>query len=907
MKKLIIACAFIIGASLNTLAVYAQSASVDFASGADMSQIHAAVGDIVTEPSETAVNGVNVWHIGSTVWSDENLYLDINDELADSFGKQDDIYLDVVYYEDSSSRDSSFFEVRYRTPDGAESRSETVMSNGTGKFVTERIKLSQAVLDNSMGGSDLVLTTRSWKYGYAQSGVKLKSITVTDSGETAPVRGSITTDNLGNIFFDDDDNCAFKVSLTNFDDKDQSARCVLSVKDEDKIISTHERTISVPPGASISYYVDYESRRYGAYTAELEVFSGSGSYTSECGFSFCRAADNSKNEKMGVCVHLSEAEREPERSMLLASKAGFGSVRDEIRWADYEKTAGRYELTASHKKMLLEARNNGMKILVVLGFGNTLYSDFENTIPTSDEELAAFYRYVYALVTELEEDFGDVVEAYELWNEPNNQTFNEGMKASGADYAHLAETARRAMDDAGSKRTLIGLAMTGIHDPEYVDWCRDAYAAGLGDYIDASSMHPYYLTMSPESFDLTARMDILRDIAEEYGANREVWITEHGWATVRSIPERTQAMYLVRSAALALSDQEFGKYYVYQLQDGGNMPNEREHQYGLVRKWCDTEVPYEAKKAYSALCCFNAITSGRKHVATETVGECIRYRFENDTGEKLHIVFNQDDIPIEYIPAQIPKNMTMTVYDMYGNEIDAGEGISVDGEPIYITYNWQEDYESLTAVQSDDGGNITVYSGCAEGETAEVIVFRNGTSLEDVKRSPENNVLYFNTVKISDRYFSDTFRINGFSGIASITVHYPDTDQYEYAELELWAPQSYELSAGVLTCMVNIDKPYDAYLAEYRNGVLTKVVKYTDEYKTELDEKTDKAVMYLWEMGTMEPICGSLVINNTEGSEAAISVIKQMQAAAGEESSIRDMQTLTWSYAYQKQERRYDQ
>ena len=858
----------------------AKTYSLSFSPSPDMSDIRASVGDKITSPSVSAVNGESVWHIGSTVWSDENLYLDVNDSFAAGLSELEDIYIDVRYYDDNTAG-NAFFEIKYKTPDGIEQRSEAVMCTGSGQFKTSRLTLSQAVFDNSFDGSDIVLTTRSWKYGYAQHGIKLAQISVSGSGTAAPVRGELETDSLGNIFFDTDGGCSFKISLHNYDGAARNARCVLTLKDGENTLGVSERTVSVPPCGDTAFYMEYEPKLYGAYTAELTVYSGGGEYSIERDFSYCRDAYNAKNDRMGICVHMGDTERDAQRSMLLTAKAGFGSVRNALLWADYEQKKGVYALTSVQTELLEEAKANGLRVLAMLGFSNELYTETESDIPRTYGERDAFYDYVKALVTELEEKYGDTIEAYELWNEPNNKTFNNGMKATGADYAALAQTARKALDDAGSSKKLIGLSMTGIHDPEYVKWCADAYAAGAGNYFDAMSFHPYYLTMSPERFDLGGKINELRSLALTYGGSDEVWITEHGWATVNSIPEENQAKYTVRSAALSLTDADFGNYYVYQLQDGGNLPNNREHQYGLLRKWSDTEVPYAAKKSYAALANFNYFTAGKHAVASEKVGECTRYRYESGNGEKLHIVFNAGDTAADYIPAAAPLNMELSAYDMYGNSLgisneNEGESISVSGEPVYILYRWKTEKAPLEGAQAADFGKVTVSSESAEGSAAEIIVVKDGKSFDEFLSDPSECTSYFNSVKVNDGSFSDSFYIENKSGKMRVVVFYPDTGNYECTEFELKNLLSYDISNGKITCSVDMTGEYDAFYAEYKDGVLIGVRKYTGSYTADISPEADTAALYLWKKNTMEPLAKAVVIECGGQSAAAAGVRAQM-------------------------------
>lgn len=904
MKKLILIGALLIGTVWSNVCASAASCSIEFTSSPNMSQIKASVGDKETTPASKTLDGTSVWHIGSTTWSDENLYINIDDNMAKSFTQLNDIYVDVVYYDDevpaSTSSSMGFFEVKYKTPDGIERRTDTIICGGSKQFKTASLKLSQAVLNNGFNGSDFVITTRSLKYGYATKGINIKSVTVTSSGVKTPVRAELTTDSTGNIFFDSDENSAFKVSLQNFADNAQNANCILSVKDGDATVYTTSKNVSVPANGRKAFYMDYEPRIYGAYTAELIVKSDSGEYKIQRDFSYCRKPEV-KNDRMGVAVHLSGDDRDSGRSMELTAKAGFASVRDEILWKDYEKTKNKYALTTAHIQMLNDARKNGVKVLVVLGFGNVKYTGKENGMPVTDEHRTAFCNYVRSLVTELESNYGDVIEAYELWNEPNHPTFNYNMTATGADYAALAKAVKGTFKNMGVTKKLIGLSMTGIHDSTCYSWCEAAYKAGAGQYLDAMSFHPYYLTHSPEAFDLSGKIDMMHSLADKYGGNRETWITEHGWSSINSISQEMQAKYTVRSFALSMTDTDFGKYYLYQLQDGGNLPNYREHQYGMLRKWCDTEVPYSAKKVYPAICNLNWLFGEKKWVATETIGNCTRYRFESTSKEKLHIIFSADETSNSYIPAPAPPNMTISAYDMYGNDLGINNdnyntAITVTGEPVYVIYRWKKpELAPLNGWQDANFGAVTISTEKAEGATAEIAVLKGGKNFNDFKASPSDCVAYFNTVDVKDGCFSDSFYIKRFSGTMRVVVHYPDSGAYEYAEFNLENAHSCDITDGVISCRVDSADDYDAYYAEYNNGRLINVHKYTGQYTAEIGIEADCVKMFVWHKGTLKPIADVVEIERDGISESGVNILNSMRSEIGTDKKIDKTEVITWS------------
>lgn len=844
----------------------------------DMSEIRASVGDKITSPSVKEVGGSTVWHVGSTTWSDENLYLDIDDSLAAKFADAEDVYVEVEYYAvPRNGSTSAFFELKYINADNVEQRSETIFSTGENEFKTASLKLPAARLNNGfMSGStkyDLVLTTRSWKYGYSGLGVQIKKVSVKHGGTSTKVRAYVETDKVGNIMLDTDENATFRCTLKNDTELEKTISCVLNIKDDDgRVISSSEKSVRAEAEAETAFYIDYASRIYGAYTAELVANDGENSSRSSCGFSYVRGCTE-KNDRMGTCVHLGGAERDPVKTLKLVSDAGIGYIRTEMNWNKYEAQKGVYELSVYQRRCLAEARKNGVKLLVVLGLGNELYSASENTIPKTDEEKTAFYNYVYHLTKELEHDYGDVVAAYELWNEPNHPSFNKDMAASGSDYASLAKTVRDALNAASAKCPLIGLSMTGVHDSDYFKWCEDAYKAGLGKYVDGMSFHPYWSGLSPETYDMTAKMNKMHGLADTYGGLRKLWTTEHGYTTIKDyISEEIQAQRLIRSYLISVSDPDFEKYFIYQLQDGGNNPYDAEHQWGLIRCWRNIETPYQAKQSYTAVAALNYLLDGFKYESHDSETDYERYCFKNsETGERLYAVYNKDEKVKTYTPDKAGDGYEIKIYDTVGNELKAGESISINGNPKYVMYkkiqNPQEPVSSIE--QKEKYGKITLSGHKDNEKQVQLIILKAGKTYDDFIGNPSGSIAYFNTVNADNGNFNDEFYIHNFSGEMTVVLKYMSDGTYEYKSFNAESRLVLKYDGGKITVSKYDGEGYDAYYAEYSGESLLNsgILKGSSETFAAKAE-TDRVRAFLWN-DALSPTCPAEEISLGSGVEYA--------------------------------------
>jgi hypothetical protein len=128
--------------------------------------------------------------------------------------------------------------------------------------------------------------------------------------------------------------------------------------------------------------------------------------------------------------------------------------------------------------------------------------------------------------------WGEDVDAWEVWNEPNFDAFFEG--ASPTTYTRLLCAAYPAVKRHDRSPVLLGGLMYNDDD-----WLRQAYEAGAKDCFDAVATHPYIgpSNAAPDTpavgavWRLTAT-PMVRAVMKQYGdAKKQIWITELGWSS----------------------------------------------------------------------------------------------------------------------------------------------------------------------------------------------------------------------------------------------------------------------------------------------------------------------------------------------------------------------------------------
>ena len=194
----------------------------------------------------------------------------------------------------------------------------------------------------------------------------------------------------------------------------------------------------------------------------------------------------------------------------------------------------------------------------ILDYGNPLYDN--NTAPHSPEGVAAFARFAAAACTHFAGD--DIVWEVrwflalvadlmmiplQLYNEPNGPLWTPYPNASA--YAVLALAVGAAMRASCPGATLVGPATFEI-DPDYL---AVVFAAGVLEYFDAVSVHPYRLDAPETALESYSKLATLIAKYAPRGRVLPILAGEWGYTTCSPIclGQRTsvdlQARYLART------------------------------------------------------------------------------------------------------------------------------------------------------------------------------------------------------------------------------------------------------------------------------------------------------------------------------------------------------------------------
>jgi polysaccharide biosynthesis protein PslG len=314
--------------------------------------------------------------------------------------------------------------------------------------------------------------------------------------------------------------------------------------------------------------------------------------------------------RVGVSSHLvwhgsSEAAAEMRR----LKSGSVDWVREDFRWDLVEPAPGSFDWRRTDNLMAAAAQS-GVDVLGVLGYSARWASSDPSgggDIHYPPRDPADYARYALAVV----ERYGrngtfwisrpDLPQrpltAVELWNEPWGFWFWKPNPDPAA-YARLARAGAEAINAVRPETTVLisGDILTFRSDDLGGRWLSSVLAAdpGLGGLIDAYSTHPYPSPRDRSPLDTSSgpdfrfnRAHLTNEAAAPYGAVKPIWITEVGWSTAAgvsdAVSEATQADYLAKATAHALSVQNVARMFVFSWTRSSGAAGDREGNYGLQR------------------------------------------------------------------------------------------------------------------------------------------------------------------------------------------------------------------------------------------------------------------------------------------------------------------------------------
>jgi hypothetical protein len=219
----------------------------------------------------------------------------------------------------------------------------------------------------------------------------------------------------------------------------------------------------------------------------------------------------------------------------MIAEAGFKWVRMDFLWDSTEKKKGEYDFK-DFEFLMTELEKHNMSAIFILDYGNKLYD--KPTAVTTDVGRKAYAQWAATAV----DHFKGRGILWEIWNEPNGNGFWNGH-ANVHEYIPMALEAVKAIRAKTPSEIIIGPATSGV-DHGFLEEC---FKAGLLDYWDAVSVHPYRRS-KPETV-LSDYNKLKNAIAKHAPKEKNIPIISGEWgysAAWQLFNETVQGKYLPR-------------------------------------------------------------------------------------------------------------------------------------------------------------------------------------------------------------------------------------------------------------------------------------------------------------------------------------------------------------------------
>jgi hypothetical protein len=315
--------------------------------------------------------------------------------------------------------------------------------------------------------------------------------------------------------------------------------------------------------------------------------------------------------QMGVQVHTLLEQSDWDEVLRLTEQLDVGWAKVQIDWSLLQPN-GPDDISVDFRRQELYVENldsRGMKVLVSIAKAPAwARSNRSESGPPDDPQALANF------LTLMLNEFGNVIDAVEIWNEPNLLREWQGQALNGASYMRyfapayqaINEYSQRSMTDPRFPReapvivVTAGLAPTGTSDfsVDDRDYLQQMYNAGLANYPDvAIGSHPFSWGNPPDvrccnavegqgwdddpHFFFSHTIEDYRNIMVNNGhANNRIWVTEFGWATWDRFPgdapeewmryndQWSQAHHTLRAFQIGQSTDYIGPMMLWNMNFG---------------------------------------------------------------------------------------------------------------------------------------------------------------------------------------------------------------------------------------------------------------------------------------------------------------------------------------------------
>ena len=560
--------------------------------------------------------------------------------------------------------------------------------------------------------------------------------------------GYITSSHIGNIYTSNEVP-HFRIELENTEDvaKQLTASCVVTdletglfVWDSGTITDTvPEKTMFVK-----GIQPNLEGK-FGNFKMETILTFDGKTDTHVMNFTIVQSNEHLA-DNMGYSCHFSDLDDFEKGGTEIMKKSGSAWVRDEIKWEVVEKEKGVYEIPEYYENFVNAFCENGNDILLILCYGNELYESWDEDVenryvlpmPVTEEGIQAYAKYCAFMA----EHFKGRVDTFEIWNEPETETFGGGKERTAEEYSKLVKAAYTAIKSANADATVIA----GVTAPLSGSGSRKFLGEFLNidnieNYMDAVSVHPYggddyYADEDDFNYFRTfeSQISLVKGYMTSNNISKPIWVTEVGDSSYGVHSEKEQATELIRTSIIAKSDPAIEKVFIYNLIETGTEPDDRESNFGVVNR--DMSV----KRGYIAVANMNNILKDAEFINKYTENKNhTRYHFvDKKNGKDIYVLWankrynGKATLRFEKINTtadaavssengvvtfSVPKEYETKVVDVNGNILEKSDRYTLSEEPLYVILplrmhepdiRFEDKHVTVSGVDSEVGSYITI-------------------------------------------------------------------------------------------------------------------------------------------------------------------------------------------------------
>ncbi len=240
-----------------------------------------------------------------------------------------------------------------------------------------------------------------------------------------------------------------------------------------------------------------------------------------------------------------------DRELSRIAALGFTWVRQTFSWPDIEPREGAFDF--GKYDPLVQAVNAHPPLQLVAVLDNTpdwaRRADASTVLAGPPASMASFG----AFAGQLAAHYGDKIQYYQIWDEPNLNTQWGGLDPRPADYAAMLKAAYTAID---KRATVIAAALaptreTGPRNISDVLYLRALYDLGAQDSFDAAAGKPYGFDTGPD--DRTVSQDVLNfshiillreEMVRRGDGRKALWGSNFGWNHLPAgVPFKDQSIW----------------------------------------------------------------------------------------------------------------------------------------------------------------------------------------------------------------------------------------------------------------------------------------------------------------------------------------------------------------------------